>query len=101
MLWQVLNAAGLALIAAALAAVALKRLASYQAAGLLSLSQVLMGVGGFLGGHTVIASISAAAAAYLAWHWWNGGGGDDTKRRRRSMARRFRGTRRTAPAGAQ
>lgn len=47
----------------------------------------------------ITGSINAAAFAITAWLWWHDGGGDDTKRRLRGWARKFRGVRRTAPAG--
>ncbi|MFD8901275.1 hypothetical protein [Streptomyces ardesiacus] len=69
--------------------------------GIMTLVQIPQFTLGFLTGNTVAASISAGAAACFAWMWWNGGGGDGTKRRVRKWARRFRGVRRTAPAGAR
>lgn len=92
--------AGLAVMVVSLAARILGRIADHVAYGFLGLSQVVIGVGGFLTGNTTAASFSTAGAAFLLWSWWNGGGGDDTKRRLRRWARRFRGVRRTAPAGA-
>ncbi|MEV6165736.1 hypothetical protein AB0L71_28250 [Streptomyces sp. NPDC052052] len=100
MLTYLLNLAGIIVIVAGLVAAAFNRLSDYQVYGLLAVSQVLVGASGFLTGNTVAASISAAAAGFFAWKWWNGGGGDGTRRRLRSWARRFRGVRRTAPAGA-
>ncbi|MCM8548937.1 hypothetical protein [Streptomyces sp. STCH 565 A] len=49
-------------------------------------------------GDTVMACFSSVAAAICAFGWWNSGGG--TRRRLRKFVRRFKGVRRTAPAGA-
>jgi hypothetical protein len=92
--------AGLALIFVGLAAMAVRLIPECWAWGIMSLSQITTGLGGFVTGNTVAACISAIAAAYTAWRWWNGGGGDGTRRRLRAWVRRFRGVRRTAPAGA-
>ncbi|MGW3563517.1 hypothetical protein ACWDSL_06385 [Streptomyces sp. NPDC000941] len=96
----ILLMSGLALIVVGLVAAALGWLPYYKAYGLMAVSQVLIGSVNFLAGNTSAASISAAAAAFTAWYWWNGGGGDGTRRRLRRWARRFRGVRRTAPAGS-
>lgn len=93
--------AGLALVVVSLVAAALHWIPLYCAWGVLAISQLVTGVGGFLTGNTTAASISTAAAAYTAWQWWNGGGGDGTKRRLQAWTRRFQGVRRTAPAGGQ
>jgi hypothetical protein len=45
------------------------------------------------------AVMDAGVFAWCLWHWWNNGGGDGTRRRLRHWARKFQGTRRTAPAG--
>lgn len=96
-----LYASAVALIAAGMVALALGRIATHRAYGVMAVSQVLTCAAGFLQGYTTAASISAAAAGLLAWQWWNGGGGDDTKRRLGAWVRSFRGVRRTAPAGAE
>jgi hypothetical protein len=67
--------------------------------GLLALSQIAVCIGGFVTGNTIAASISGAAAGYLAWRWWDGGGSNGTRRRLGKFVNRFRGVRRTAPAG--
>lgn len=92
--------AGLAVIPITMVARILLRLAESTCYGLMAFSQVLVCTAGFVTGNTMAASISGAAAGYLAWQWWNRGGDDKTKRRLRKWARRFRGVRRTAPAGA-
>lgn len=97
---NILLMSGLALIVVGLAAAALGWLPYYKAYGLMAVSQALIGSVNFLAGNTTAASISAAGAAYTAWSWWNGGGGDGTRRRLHRWARRFRGVRRTAPAGS-
>jgi hypothetical protein len=91
---------GMALVVGGLAARAFGWIPDHTAWGFMALSQVPIGVANFLIGHTAAASISAAGSAWMAWKWWNGGGGDGTRRRLRSLAQRFRGVRRTAPAGA-
>jgi hypothetical protein len=92
--------ATLAIMAGALLARALRRISETTTYGVMALSQVVSCLGGFVAGNTVAASISGAGAGYLAWQWRNGGGGDGTRRRLRKWGRRFRGVRRTAPAGA-
>ena len=91
---------GMAVIPVALAARIFLLITDSTCYGLLALSQVLVCLAGFVTGNTVSASISGAAAGYLAWKWWTGDGDDNTKRRLRKWARRFRGVRRTASAGA-
>lgn len=93
--------AGLALIVVGAVALALHRIPEHGFWGIMCLSQVVVGASGFLTGNTLAASISSAAAAYTGWKWWTGGGGDQTKRRLRSLTNRFRGVRRTAPAGTR
>lgn len=99
-LFALLFWAGTALVILTLAATALGWISQRTAYGILALSQTVVGAGGFVSSNTTAASISTAGAALLAWQWWNGGGGDGTKRRLRNLARRFHGTRRTAPTGA-
>ena len=49
---------------------------------------------------TPFAYIGAVCTAGYAWQWWTSGGGDGTRRQLESWARRFQGTRRTAPSHA-
>jgi hypothetical protein len=91
--------AGTGVIAVSLVVNGLGWISQTPTYAVLAISQIMVCIGGFITGNTVAASISGAAAGYLAWQWWSGGGGDDTKRRARKWARRFRGVRRTAPAG--
>ncbi|MFF9901205.1 hypothetical protein [Streptomyces longispororuber] len=46
----------------------------------------------------VPAYVCAVFTALGAWRWWNSGGGGGTRRRLKSWARRFQGTRCTAPS---
>jgi hypothetical protein len=82
-----------------LVALMTRRISSATASGLLALGNYGLCLAGFITENTVAASIAGAGATYFAWDWWNDGGGDGTKRRLRALRDRFRGVRRTAPAG--
>ena len=68
-----------------------------SAAGLFTAANGLFAMADVVAGDRFSACLSSAFCAVCAWLWWRHGGGGGTRRRLRSLAKRFRGVRRTAP----
>lgn len=70
---------------------------SWAVNGWFAVANVLLMAAHALAHQRIPAGAHAALLAGALWLWWRKGGGDGTKRRLKSLARRFRGVRRTAP----
>ncbi|MEL3944836.1 hypothetical protein [Streptomyces sp. LNU-CPARS28] len=100
MTFPVLSALGAGLSVIGIIGLFTTVLANHHACGIIAVANALYAVENIREGDHLWAVFDTAVCAYFAWCWWHGGGGDGTRRRLRSWARRFRGVRRTAPAGS-
>lgn len=69
----------------------------WRTAGVYAVGNGAGAVDEILHGQYVALVFNGSVCLGCAWLWWKGGGGDGTRRRLRSLARVFRGVRRTAP----
>ncbi|MGQ5606200.1 hypothetical protein [Streptomyces sp. EKS3.2] len=94
-----ISAIGALLVGSAIIAYALGRICRCKLWAGLTLGNAVNLIANVIADNRTMAGLCAGAAALSLWMWWNGCGGDGTRRRLRKLARRFRGVRRTAPAG--
>lgn len=69
----------------------------WRTAGVFAVGNGAGAVDELLHGQHLMFAFNGSMCLGCAWTWWKGGGGDGTRRRLRSLARVFRGVRRTAP----